>query len=388
MRTLIVHNAYGKYSGEEAVVDGIKAVLERHGHKVAEFRRSSEELADSFCGKAKGFLNGIYSRSGVRELREALEREKPNVVNVHNVFPLISPAALKECRKADVPVVMTIHNYRLICPTGLFMQNGKPCEECLRKGNEWGCVRHNCEGSLPKSVGYALRTYAARKTKAFIDNVDIFSCITNFQREKLIEAGFPSERIRVNPNFFDVLAEEAPAYDKGEYVAYCGRLSYEKGYDLLLEVARLLPHIRFRFAGATREGEVLPMLPNVEFVGHISGDAYQVFVRKARFIVMPSRCYEGFPMTILEAAAQGKPCICPDHGGFSEIIGRGDAAIGRLFEPGNINDLALNVRELWEDTEAVALLGKRGFAKLCREYSSERFYERFMAICSELGVAH
>lgn len=386
MHTLIVHNAYGKYSGEEAVVDAVRQVLESRGQEVSMFRRSSEELADSFCGKLKGFAAGVYSRNGVKGMREALERVKPDVVNVHNVFPLISPAALFECKKARVPVIMTIHNYRLMCPTGLFMRDGRPCEDCLQNRNEWNCVKYNCEHSWGKSIGYALRNYVARQTKAFADCVDAFSCITDFQREKLIEAGFFESKIKVNPNFLDVNKEERPSFNQGEYVAYCGRLSHEKGYDILIEAARKLPSVEFRFAGAKREAETLPELPNIKYLGYISGADYQRFVSNARFIVMPSRCYEGFPMAILEAAAQGKPCIGPDHGGFSEIIGKGATAIGKLFEPGNIEDLAQKVRELWDNAEATILLGKRAYEKLCVEYSSDRFYERFLSICQQIGV--
>ena len=382
MHTLIVHNAYGKYSGEEAVVDAVRQVLESRGQEVSMFRRSSEELADSFCGKLKGFAAGVYSRSGVKGMREALERVKPDVVNVHNVFPLISPAALFECKKARVPVIMTIHNYRLMCPTGLFMRD----ENCLRNRNEWDCVKYNCEHSWGKSIGYALRNYVARQTKAFADCVDAFSCITDFQREKLIEVGFSESKIKVNPNFLDVNKEERPSFNQGEYVAYCGRLSHEKGYDILIEAARKLPSVEFRFAGAKREAETLPELPNIKYLGYISGADYQRFVSNARFIVMPSRCYEGFPMAILEAAAQGKPCIGPDHGGFSEIIGKGTTAIGKVFEPGNIEDLAQKVRELWDNAEATILLGKRAYEKLCAEYSSDRFYERFLSICQQIGV--
>lgn len=252
------------------------------------------------------------------------------------------------------------------------------------KGNEWSCVRHNCEHSLPKSLGYALRSYVARRTRAFANNVDIFSCITNFQREKLIEAGFPEEKIKVNPNFLDV--KTMPNSTQGEYVAYCGRLSYEKGYDLLIEAARKLPSVEFRFAGAIRENDTLPTLPNVKFLGHISGTDYQQFVRNARFIVMPSRCYEGFPMAILEAAAQGKPCIGPNHGGFTEIIGKGEMAIGKLFEPNNMEDLATQIKTLWDKPGESEALGKKAFEKLQNEYSSERFHERFISICHELGV--
>ena len=384
MRTLIVHNAYGKYSGEEAVVDAIAGVLEGHGHEVGFYRRSSEELAVSFWGKVKGFAGGVYSRSGVKGLREAIRAFKPDVVNVHNVYPLISPAALFECKKAGVPVVMTIHNYRLICPTGLFMRKGRPCEECLTRGNEWGCVRHNCEHSLGKSVGYALRNYVVRQTSALNKCVDIFSCITDFQRTKLIEAGYPENKIRVNPNFYDVGQE--PNYTTRDYVAYCGRLSSEKGYDLLIEAARKLPGVEIRFAGAIREGAAPLQLPNVKYLGHISGESYIEFVRISRFLVMPSRCYEGFPMAILEAAAQGKPCVAPDHGGFTEIIGKGDAAIGRLFKPNDTASLAEAINTLWNSPQEVEELGRKAYRKLKTKYSSERFYERFTAICKDLGV--
>lgn len=385
MRTLIVHNAYGKYSGEEAVVDAVCHVLEGHGQEVAMFRRSSEELADSFLGKIRGFVGGIYSPSGVRGLRDALKRERPDVVNVHNVYPLISPAALFECKKAGVPVVMTVHNYRLVCPTGLFMRGGAPCEVCLERGNEWGCVKYNCEGGFGKSAGYALRNYVARRTEAFMECVDIFSCITDFQRTKLIEAGFPEKKIRVNPNFLDVTT--SPEFTDGEYVGYCGRLSEEKGIDYIFEIAKRHPKILFKFAGNARNQKLISHTPNnCIFVGHLNGKELIQFVQQARFMLMASKWYEGFPMAILEAAAQGKPCIGPDHGGFTEIIGKGSAAIGRLFRPGNVEDLARQVKLLWDYPEECEALGRKAFSKLQTEYSSERFYERFLAICQELGA--
>ena len=133
------------------------------------YRLTTERSRESLSGKIKGFLCGIYSPSGVKGLREILEREKPDVVNVHNLYPFISPAALFECKKAKVPVVMTVHNFRLICPTGLFMRNGKPCEVCLQKRNEWSCNRYNCEHSYLKSVGYTLRNVYARWTGAYKD---------------------------------------------------------------------------------------------------------------------------------------------------------------------------------------------------------------------------
>ena len=153
MKILLVHNNYGKHSGEESVVDQMAAMWTGHGHQVVQLRMSTADSRDSLVGKIHGFLAGLYCPKGVRKMRRTLKAERPDVVNVHNLYPFISPAALFECKKAGVPVVMTVHNFRLICPTGLFMRDGQPCERCLEKENEWGCVRYGCEHSLLKSVG-------------------------------------------------------------------------------------------------------------------------------------------------------------------------------------------------------------------------------------------
>lgn len=369
MKILIVHNSYGRYSGEEAVVDKTAALFRELGHDVCFYRRTTEGVRGTIAGNLSGFINGIYSPSGVKEMRETLQREQPDLVNIHNLYPFISPAALFECRKAGIPVYMTVHNYRLICPTGLFMRNGQPCELCLERGNEWSCIYHNCEHSITKSLGYAIRNTAARWSDSYKKCVNRFVCITDFQRQKLTEAGYNTERISVIPNSIDAPASYTP--NDGSYIAYLGRLSYEKGYDLLLEVARRHPEIPFRMAGAIRENVHDEIPDNVEHVGYVTGQALQDFIQKCRFIVMPSRCYEGFPMAILEGAQYGKPTIGPRHGGFTEIIGEGNAAIGRLFRPGDISDLEKNVIELWTNIDECRQLGQNAFGKLNQQYSTE-----------------
>lgn len=383
MKILLVHNNYGKYSGEEAVVDKMATMLQGMGHEVAQLRMSTEGLRDSAVGKIKVFVAGIHSPAGVRAMREALKREKPDVVNVHNLYPFISPAALRECKRAGVPVVMTVHNFRLICPTGLFMRNGDPCEYCLQKGNEWGCVKFNCENSLLKSVGYAARNAVARLRHHYIDCVDIFACITDFQRRKLIEAGFDPKKTVLIPNSVDVSDEILPPL--GEYVAFCGRLSREKGIDLILEVARRHPEIPFRLAGECRESALIENLPkNVELVGYKTGNELTEFYRKARFMVMASRWYEGFPMSILESAQHYKAVIGPDHGGFTEIIGAGDDAIGLLFEPGNAMALDAAVSKLWNDETLARSLGRMANGKLKARYSTDVIAQQWESLLNSM----
>lgn len=407
MKILIAHNDYGKYSGEEAVVDKMAEIFSSLGHNVAQLRMSTAKARESLAGKIRVFTSGIHSPSGVRAMREALEREKPDVVNVHNIYPFISPAALRECKRAGVPVVMTIHNFRLICPTGLFMRKGAPCELCLERGNEWGCVRYNCEHSFPKSIAYAARGAHARKKSHFLECVDRFACITDFQRQKLIAAGFPAEKIVVIPNPMDEIdynssEEIGLGLDKNstniqDYVAFCGRLSAEKGIDLIIDVARRYPDIPFRLAGAVADKNIIENVPdNIKLLGYVKGPELANFYRNARFVIMASRCYEGFPMAILEAAKYSKPTIGPNHGGFTEILGDISTADDLLippssiqnskllFKPGNADDLALKIRHLWDNPEVARQLGETANRKLRTQYATPVVADKWANLLSTL----
>lgn len=383
MKILLVHNDYGKNSGEEAVVDRTAAMFRSLGHEVVQLRRSTAGIRDSFKGKIRTFTNGIYSPAGVRAMREIIVKEKPDFVNVHNLFPFIGPAALRECKRAGIPVVMTVHNYRLICPTGLFMRDGAPCESCLEKRNELPCIRHNCENSYLKSIAYALRNFIARTRRHYIDCVDLFVCITQFQRNKLLQAGFPPEKLLVIPNSID--APDDYDHVEGDYVAYCGRLSREKGIDLILEAARLNPEIPFRLAGDISDSELIADIPkNVALEGYISGERLIDFYRNARFCVLASRCYEGFPMALLEAARFGKPMIAPDHGAFPEIIGEGPKASGILFPPSDAISLARAIKSLWSDPSRIANLGNNAFENLISRFSSPATSGQWRSLLSSL----
>lgn len=383
MKILLVHNNYGKYSGEEAVVDKMARMFREHGHEVCFYRLTTEGSRESLLGKIKGFFSGIYSPNGIRRMREVLKQEKPDIVNVHNLYPFISPVTLFECKKAKVPVVMTIHNFRLICPTGLFMRDGVPCEICLQKKNEWSCIRYNCEHSYFKSIGYTLRNVSARWIGAYKKNVDFYACITEFQKEKLIAAGFDENKMVVIPNSVDVYSEYEAV--SGSYVAYCGRLSREKGVDMIIEVARKHPEIQFKLAGELRDRELVKNIPsNCNWVGYLSGKALEDFYRNALFFIMASRWYEGFPMSILEAARFYKCTVAPDHGGFTEIIGKEDKAIGYLFEPNNVCDLEKQITVLWSNPDQASDFGKKAFEKLRQEYSSEVVYEKWSNLFTKL----
>lgn len=390
-KVLVVHNAYGRYSGEEAVVETQCRVLAARGHQVERFSRSSEEIPHLLLGPWRAFFSGIYSFASARAMRRRLTQWRPDVVHVHNVFPLISASILPVCRRAGVPVVMTLHNYRLVCPTGLHLWRGEVCEKCLG-GREYWCVLRNCERSLAKSVGYAARTYFARRQRLFLDNVDVFIALTDFQRQRLVSEGYPDERFVVIPNM--VVAPVNPQTEcVGDYVGYAGRISPEKGIPQLLEAARRISEIPFQAAGAIdRSPELLSQSPqNFQFRGHLVGGQLNEFFRSSRIVAFASRCFEGFPVTLVEAMGYAKPVVAPRIGSFPEIVQEG--VTGLLFEPGNAEQLADRIRYLWERPDLCRTMGQAAHEKALREYSEDRYYSRLMdaynkAMAAERGVQY
>lgn len=378
MKILLVHNKYGKLSGEEIAVGSIQRLLEEHHHEMDTFIRSSAQIEAMRLGKIRAFFSGIYSFSCGKAMRRRLLELKPDIVHVHNVFPLISPSVLIECRRADVPIVMTVHNYRLVCPNGLFLRNGKICEKCAG-GREWWCFLKNCEGSWFKSLGYALRNYIARVRRYFLDNVSIYYAQTEFQRRRLIQEGFPADRVCVVPNM--VASKEVEvAKDPGQYVGFVGRISPEKGIDTLIEAARACPDIQFKAAGSyNRVPDIVTKAPhNFNFSGHLDKEQLDKFYVNSRIIVLCSICYEGFPSVLLEAMLHGKPVVSSRIGGLPEIVD--DAVTVLLFKPGNADDLAAKIRYLWDRPELCHKMGRAARGKVLQEYSPHKYYKRLMAI--------
>ncbi len=383
MNILLIHNNYGIYTGEEAVVDRQISLFQEMGHNVSVYRKTTEGLRGTLWGDFKGLLQGFYSPSAVKDIKQIMKSNKPDIVMIHNLYPYISPAILKHIKKARVPIIMTVHNYRLMCPTGLFMRNARPCELCLEKRNEWNCIKHNCEHSVIRSLGYAGRNWYARITKAYLDNVDIYACITAFQTIKLTEAGFMADSMRVIPNFVEKATE--PELKSGEYIAISGRVSREKGFDLLLEVAKKTPGIQYVFAGTIRpeDKDLLKNPPaNCIFLGHLSKEKLAEFYTNSRFLVIASHWYEGFPMTILDASSYGKATIGPAHAGFLEIIDNN--ITGLHFKPSDANNLQQKIEWLWNNQDSSIEMGKNAFLKLENTYTANVVKTQWQDVFSEL----
>ncbi len=376
MRILIIHNKYGKYSGEEAVVDAQVKLLRSKGYDVITYFRSSEELENMSNGKAKAFFMAFHNSKAIKEIKALIIDRKIDLVHIHNLYPIISPAVLPEIKKLGIPIAMTVHNYRLLCPNGLFFTNGTICEKCTGFGKELNCIANNCEGSVLKSVGYAFRNMWARTRKYYMNHVDAYLCLTEFQKSKLTANQFEEKKCYVIPNMYNKEVTNIDYnIDKRHYVAYAGRISPEKGISVLLAAAKRLPHISFQIAGQMREGynKELEIPDNVILKGMLNAEAMKTFYSQARLYLHTSICYEGFPMVFPEAMAFKLPIIAPKMAGYPEIAEHNFN--GLLFKPKDVEHLKKLILSIWDDEVKLKHLGNNGFIKMKEKYSPETYFE-------------
>jgi len=379
VKILFIHNDYAKPSGEEHAAKGLASLLVQNGHIVEWYRRSSAEIGDSSRKKLQAFFSGFYSATAIQQVKEKIKKFNPNIVQVQNLYPLISPAILKIIKKEGIPIVMRCPNYRIFCPNGLFLDNkGKVCEKCTSSLKEAWCIIKNCEKSLPKSIGYSLRNMSARLSSAFFNNVNIFIVQSDFQKKKFNQLGIPTEKLHIIPGLTPPLLANSNN-TLGDKVTFVGRVSAEKGIYEFLEAAKQLPEIPFVIAGRVDKKcrhLINSTLENIEWKGFISGVDLDELYIKSRIIVIPSKWYEGFPNVITRAMIHGKPVITSNIGVMSSIIDH--EKNGLLTEPGNIPELKTNIEMLYHDEQKCMEMGKNGREKAELEYSTTVIYKELI----------
>ena len=284
----------------------------------------------------------IWNDEVYRELRTLIRREQPQVAHFHNTFPLISPAAYHAARAEGVPVVQTLHNYRLLCPNALFFREGRVCEDCLGKTLSWPGIVHACyRSSRPASGAVAAMQSVHWATGTWVKAVDAYVALTGFARQKFIEGGLPPAKIMVKPNFVD--PDPGAGGGDGGYFLFVGRLSREKGVETLLAAwEQLRGRIPIKIVG---DGPLAPevaaaarRIPELEWVGRQPRDRVLAMMKNAKALIFPSVWYEGFPMVMVEAYAVGLPVIASDLGSMSSLVDHGRT--GLRFRPSDPQELA------------------------------------------------
>ena len=382
MRVLYIHNDYAKPSGEETAAEAIVALLREHGHEVVWHRRSSAEIAGSLYGKVKSLLTGLANPWEARAVARHIREFHPDIVQVQNPYPLLSPSIFPAIKRCGVPLVMRCPNYRLFCPNGLCCDNsGKVCELCFG-GHEWHCATKNCAGGHFKSFGYALRGWAARVTRRILDNVDVFVVQTEFQRQRFIQQGIPEKKLAILPGIMQKM-EPATEWQPGKYVTYIGRCSEEKGIIEFVDCARRLPDIPFMVAGSY---DGMPGLresapSHILWSGFLKGDALRQAFCDSRMVVVPSRCYEGFPNTIVQAMQMERPVVAVNLGSSGSIVQEGST--GEKFTPMSVDEMTMKVEALYHDIVRCRRYGQSGRHEALHLYSRDTIYTRLMDIYAQ-----
>ena len=384
MYILQIHNSYQTPGGEDKVVNAEKELLEANGHRVIQYYRHNNEIKDyGFFQKIRFFVETIYSQRTCRELDKLIEKQKPDIAHIHNVFPLISPSVYYCLKRHNIPVVQTVHNYRFLCPNSLFYTRNAICEKC-KAGNTMHCFLNKCyKNNFLLSGLYALTFWIHGKVKTFQNKIDIFIALSYFSKDKLTEGCFPKEKIEIEGNFLSQNKTE-PDYDKEDYAIFMGRLSNEKGLITLLNAFRKMNKIKLKIAGKGGLEKELKMytiknnISCVEFLGFISGSERLELLQKARFSLIPSQCYDNFPTSALESFSVGTPVIASRIGGLPELIEEGKN--GFLFESGDPDDLAEKISYLYENPDKTLEMGKYAHKCIDEKYGHQKHYERLMEI--------
>lgn len=386
MKVLLVHNFYGSEapSGENVVFEAEKALLEQHGHTVQLFTRHSDEIrSQGLRGAIKGAAAVPWNPFAAAALHKIVDDFQPDVVHAHNTFPLISPAVFHAIGRRAARV-LTLHNYRLLCPAAIPMRDGKVCTDCIQQRSTLPALQHGCyRGSRLATLPLATNVALHRRIGTWQHQVDAFIALSEFQKQLMTQGGLPSAKLHVKPNFYAGDPLVVPFQQRLDYVVFVGRLGQEKGVHTLIEAWRgwgeHAPELRL-----VGDGPLLEQLQKqaqglrVRFMGQVPANEAQAQIANARLLVLPSEWFEGFPMVVREAFAFGTPVAVSRLGPLPSIVDHG--VNGVVFEPANAASLLSVVQSALADPAsltAMAVGARKAFDVL---YNEQANYHMLMDI--------
>jgi len=390
MKIVLVHNTYLEQGGEDVVFWQERDLLRAAGHEVIEYQRDNHEMQQySLVQRLTLVGRTVWSSECHDEFGKLLRDARPDVVHVHNTFPLISPSILWASQEQGVPVVHTLHNYRLMCPGANLIRDGHPCEDCVG-GNIWQSVAHGCyRDSRLQTAAVALMLSIHRAKKTWTEAVNQYIALTEFARSRFVSAGIPPEKITVKGNCVD--PDPGLRSGNGSYALFVGRVSIEKGTPTLFQawqkVPRDMPLVIIGDGPSylqLKEEASAQGMNNVRFLGRLKRHEVIAAMKDARFVVFPSQLYENLPLTIIEAFACGVPVLASKLGAMGEIVEEGRT--GMFFKAGDADDLARVASAAWQQPDEMRRLGLGGRQEYESKYTAAVNYQRLMEIYQDAGA--
>ena len=377
MKILSVHNYYQQPGGEDQVFHAEAEVLRAHGNAVRTYTVHNDAIRS--MNRFRVAAVTVWNHTVVRELTRLMEADRPDIVHFHNTFPLVSPGAYSAPRRLGIPVVQTLHNFRLMCLNGLFLRDGRVCEDCLGRAVPLPGIVHACYRSSRQASAVAAGMLGIHRWRGTWNTaVDTYVTTSEFARSKFLAGGIPPERIFVKPHF--VSHDPGIGRHTGGYALYVGRLSVEKGIPFLVQLwDQLSPAVPLRMIGS---GPLQHLssggFRNVEWLGWQAHHQVLAAMQDAAFLIFPSECYESFGMVLIEAMAAGLPVLANDHGSSPEIIRNGKT--GRLLRPGDKDHWSEAIRWALTNPDGLRQMGRLGRQEFESKYSAAIGYELLMRV--------
>ena len=388
LRILLVHNYYQQPGGEDAVFSAEKKLLLSRGHSVEAYTDSNDRLQET--NSLIAAKNIVWSSISKKAISAKIEQFKPNVVHFHNTFGVMSPSVYYACSEKGIPIVQTLHNYRLICPNAYLYRDGKPCESCIGKSVPLAGIRHACyRSSMLQTTGVATMLAVHRGLRTWHKVVDRYIALTEFSKEKFVAGGLPRNKISVKPNF---LFEDPGSRNKnivGDYVLFAGRLSEEKGIIDVIEGWKRLADIPLVVAGDGKLFEQLQSQINahklkdvVTLVGWVDDQELNKLIRRSRFVLYSSKLYENYPMIIVESRANAVPVVATHQGVAKSLIR--NYSDGLFVKPNDKQDFVEKVSWAWEHPDEMRSMGIAARAQFDRENTADENYRILLNIYKEI----
>lgn len=337
----------------------------------------------NWLNKVKSGLNIIYSIEAKKKMEKLLFEQKPDLAHLHNIYHQISPSILPVLHQKGIPVVMSLHDYKLVCPNYKLVTQGEVCEKC-NSSKYYQAVLHKCvKNSFSASLLNCMEMYIHKFLKLYEKNVDLFISPSLFMREKLSEFGFDKSKIAYLPPWIKEI-KLTPSYSSEDYFLYFGRINREKGLETLIRAMEKIKEGQLLVAGQGEEAEKLQRyvneneIDNVKFLGFMQREKLDELIRSSRFVVLPSEWYENSPSTVYESFALGKPVIGSRIGGIPELIE--DGINGILFEPKSVDDLAEKIKYLYHHPLLAEKMGIAAREKIEEKYSEEEYYKKLLGL--------